>query len=384
MRVCFVSFEYPPNTFGGAGTYAHLMVAKLRRIGVEVFVITKGNTGYSGHGTFRVPTSNVTYWRRLFFAKYAENLLHNLNNRYKFDLVHLNEPHIVLKKPVIPVVCTFHSVQANELKLRFSHSETFQNLIEFRDLILKNPVGSICDVFTARMMDKIICPSHHLAKLIKSSCFVNEHKIHVIPNGIDLETVDKKENCNPNILTRYGLDKDNYVLYMGRLSFLKGVQYLIKAFREVAKECPELRLVIGGNGMFESNLRKLAHGIKNVVFTGLISCPAEKKTLYENCLATVVPSIYDTFPMVILEAMARSKPVIASNTGGIPSLIAHRENGFLVKPADIKGLEIAIKRFYEDPSLARKMGMIGRKLVEEKFTANRMVCETIKVYKSLL
>ena len=101
-------------------------------------------------------------------------------------------------------------------------------------------------------------------------------------------------------------------------------------------------------------------------------------------LTVVVPSIYETFPIVVLEAMVCGKPVVASNVGGIPSMVKHGKKGFLVKPKDVKGLEIFIDKLCADPNLRSGMGLLGRKSVEEEFTADRMVDETLKVYESLL
>ena len=383
MRVCFISFEYPPNILGGAGTYAEAIVNGLKRRGVDVFVITRGDRNDFDQKTFRVPTSDVPYWRRLFFMKPAMSLLNKLNKPWNFDLVHFNEPHIILGKLNVPTVCTVHSTQVNEIKLKREHSKTLKTVTDIRDLILKSPVGSICDVLTAHATDEIICPSPHLARLIKSYCFVDEHKVHVIPNGIDLGAIDKIKDYDTGVLSKYDLERDNYLLFMGRLSVLKGVQYLIKAFRTIKKEYPKLKLVIVGTGDFESYLRSLAHGIEDVVFTGYVDSPADKKLLYENCVAVAVPSLYEGLPMVVLEAMACRKAVVASDVGGIPILIRHGKNGFLVKPGDSKSLEKFIRTLFEDANLRKNMGSFGRKLVEEEFTVDKMVDETLKVYKSL-
>ena len=139
-----------------------------------------------------------------------------------------------------------------------------------------------------------------------------------------------------------------------------------------------------GSGDFEPYLRKIAQNTRDILFTGYIASLAIKKLLYKSCFAVVVPSIYETFPMVVLEAMACSKPVIASNVGGIRSMIKHGKNGFLVKPKDVRGLEIFINKLYEDPNLGRKMGMFGRELLEKEFTVDKMIDKTLKVYESLL
>ena len=383
MKVCFISFEYPPNILGGAGTYAEAIVNGLKRRGVDVFVIARGNRNDCDQRTFRVPTSNVPYWRRLFFMKPAVSLLRQLNKLLKFNLVHFNEPHIILGKLNLPTVCTVHSTQVNEIKLKRAHSKTLETATDIRDLILKSPVGSICDVLTAHATDKIICPSHHLKRLIKSYCFVDEEKICVIPNGIDLEAIDKIKDYDTGVLSKYDLEKDNYVLFMGRLSVLKGVQYLIEAFRAIKKEYANLKLVIVGTGDFESYLRNLARGIEDVVFTGYVDSLADKKLLYENCLVAALPTLYEGLPMVVLEAMACRKAVIASDVGGIPMVVRHGENGFLVKPGDPKSLEKITRILLEDANLRKKMGSFGRKLVEKEFTLDKMVGKTLKVYESL-
>jgi len=382
MKVCFVSFEYPPNSLimGGAGTYASFLVKGLKKRGIDVYTITTGNKTSHDRKIYRVSIPNTTYWRRLFFMKSVIELLHDLNRTHRFDLVHFNEPHIITRSPNLPKVCTFHSTQLNEFKSNLQ-GRSLKTVESIRDLLVKNPVGHLCDIVTGHVSDRIICPNSDLVKLLKY-CFVDEQKIHVIPNGIDPKLFDKV-NYDTALLNKYAIEKENFVLYMGRLHSLKGTHYLIKAFQNIKKEHKKLKLVIAGSGDFEPYLRKIAQGISDILFIGYVDSLKIKKLLYENCLTVVVPSIYETFPMVVLEAMACSKPVIGSNVGGIHSLIKHGKNGFLVKPKDVRGLEIFINRLYEDPNLRRKMGMFSRKLVEKEFTVDKMVLETLTVYKSL-
>jgi glycosyltransferase involved in cell wall biosynthesis len=289
----------------------------------------------------------------------------------------------MLKKPKIPTVCTFHSTQANEIKLKLADINTLKTAKDIEDLVLKSPVGSIFDVFTAHMTDKIICPSPHLAKLIKSYCLVDERKVCCIPNGIDLEAFDKIDDDPASILSKYDLKKDNYVLFIGRLSSLKGVQYLIDAFKVIKKDYINLKLVIVGTGDFEGYLKNLSQGIAGIVFTGQIDSLNVRTTLYRNCASVVVPSIYEGLPTVVLEAMACGKAVVASGVGGIPLLIRHGQNGFLTKPKDSEDLEKFIRLLLENANLRENMGAFGRKLVEKEFSVNRMVCDTLKVYNSL-
>jgi len=382
MKVCFVSFEYPPNILGGEGTYAETIVNGLRCRGVDVYVITRGDRNNSDQKTFRVPTPNVRYLRRIFFRQQAVRLLHDLNKQLKFDLIHFNGPHISFGRFNLPTVCTIHSTQINEIKLRLANLGGLKTATDIVELIFKNPVGVMFDVLVARETDKIICPSPYLARELRFQFLVDEEKICVVPNGIDLEEFDEIED-DDSVLSKYGLERDNYVLFMGRLSVLKGVQYLIEAFKAIGKEHANLKLVIVGTGDFEPCLRNLAYGVENVVFTGYVDSLRVKKLLYENCVAVVAPSLYEGLPLMILEAMACRKAVVASDVGGIPSLIRHGKNGFLARPGDVKNLEKFIRILVEDANLRKSMGSFGRKLVEEEFTVDKMVDKTLEVYQSL-
>jgi glycosyltransferase involved in cell wall biosynthesis len=382
MKICFVSFEYPPNILGGEGTYALTIVNGLRRRGVDVYLITRGDRNDSDQKTFRVPTPSVRYWQRIFFRKAAVRLLHDLNKQLKFDLIHVNGPHISFGRFNLPTVCTIHSTRIKEIKLKLGNLGGLKGATDIADLILKNPVGAMFDVLVAREIDKIICPSPYLARELELHCLVDKEKICVVPNGINLEEFDEMPD-DDNALSKYDLERDNYVLFMGRLTALKGVQYLIEAFEAIRKERVSLKLVIVGTGESERYLRNLAYGRKNVVFAGYIGSLRAKKLLYENCVAVAAPSLYEGLPMTILEAMACGKAVVASDVGGIPTLIRHGKNGFLTRPKDVKNLEKFIRILVEDANLRKSMGSFGRKLVEKEFTVDKMVDKTLKVYESL-
>jgi glycosyltransferase involved in cell wall biosynthesis len=230
--------------------------------------------------------------------------------------------------------------------------------------------------------DKIICPSRHLADLVKSYCLANDEKVCCIPNGIDIKALDKIDDEPDSILSKYDLKKDNYLLFMGRLSSLKGVQYLIDAFKMIRKDYVNLKLAIVGSGDFEGYLKNLSRGIPGIVFTGYIDSMSIKATLYRNCVSLVVPSLYEGLPTVVLEAMASGKAVVATGVGGIPLLIRHGQNGFLTNPRDSEGLEKFIRILLEDADLRKRMGALGKRLVENEYTVDNMVDRTLRVYES--
>lgn len=383
MKVCFISFEYPPKIFGGLGTYAEHLATGLEDRGINVCTITRGDKTICDQKMYRVFTPDVPYWQRFFFIRRAISLLHNLNNLWKFDLVHFNGSYPTTRSLKIPKVCTFHSIHIDEIRVTLQALKSLRSAKSFTDLLLKNPVGGLFDITTARASDKIICPSPFLAREIQLYCHVDEQKIHAIPNGIDLESFDRAKPFDTTLLNKYDIEKGNFLLYMGRLSSVKGVEYLIKGFGNIKKEYKTLKLVIAGSGDLETYLRKFVHKIEGIIFLGFVDSLEVKKLLYETSFTVVVPSIHEVLPMVLLEAMACGKPVIATNVGSIPLIVKHGKNGFLMRSKDPVSLTRFIKFLYENPNLARKMGTSGRKLVEKEFTLDKMISKTIKVYESL-
>ena len=384
MKVCFISFEYPPKIIGGLGVYADQLVKGLNDKGIDVLTITRGDKNSYSEKTFRILTPEVMYWQRFFFIKKATSLFRRLNKSWKFDLVHLNGAYPMVRSLKLPTVCTFHSINVTQVRSSFRMLGSMKTTKDISALVLRNPIGILCDILSAQLSDEIICPSPSIAREIRSYCFVNEEKLHVIPNGIDLKAFDRVKAFDATLLDKYGVENENFVLYVGRLVYLKGVDYLIRAFGIVRKECRDLKLVVMGSGPCELYLKNVARDIDGVLFIGHVDSPMVKRLLYERCLAVVVPSMHETLPTVVIEAMAYGKPVIATDVGGNPFMVKNGKNGFLVTPKDTESISRFIKILYENPDLRKKMGAYGRELVEKEFSYEKMTTETLKVYDSLL
>lgn len=370
---------------GGVGTYAADLVRGLDQSGVDIHVITRGEKTYTENKTYRLFISNRMYWRRLYFIERAVSLFRSISKVEKFDVVHLNGTYPYVIRLGIPTVSTLHAY-SNLRQMRMAiQLSNFRNVNGIIYLVLKTPVGSLFDLTTTEISDRLICPSDSLARDIMTSYLVDAEKIRVVPNGINLEALEKTKSSDLSALEKYGVQEGSYLLYIGRLSCFKGIEYLIEAFEDVKKEHKHLKLVIVGRGDFEGYLRRIARNDGNIVFTGHIDSLPLKKLLYEASLAVVLPSTVDeVFPLVVLEAMACSKPVIGTNVGGVPLLIRHGKSGFLVAPKNSKELAKFIKALCGDSGLRRKMGMSGRNIVERDFTVGQMVNKTLKIYESML
>ena len=208
-------------------------------------------------------------------------------------------------------------------------------------------------------------------KLVNFGLF--SKKVVPVYNGIDLELFDTIM-CDDEYVSSFPHDFESspYITvgYFATMIQRKGHKYLIKAISEVAKEFPNIRLVITGNGPLRNELETLSKrlGIKDkVLFTGEI----EYRSLYQLLRRVAIfafPSLAELFPFAILEAMAAGKPIVATDVGGVSEAVMDGVNGYLVPPRDPTSLTKAILRLMNDPEKAREMGLKGRRLVEQRFS----------------
>jgi glycosyltransferase involved in cell wall biosynthesis len=230
--------------------------------------------------------------------------------------------------------------------------------------------------------DKVIAISRELTESIPREYHISRDKVRTIYNGIDTERFKPGESR-----LRGRFPGKRIVLSVSVLHKQKGVQNLIKAFGKVAENVPGAHLIVVGDGPYRRNLEGLARnqGLKDdVTFTGKVP-NTELREYYNACDSFVIPTVrVEGLPLIELEAMACGKPVIASDIGGIPTVIENMVNGLLVKPGDVDELAKRIVEVLGDSRLASRLGTRARKTIEDGFSRRKMVEETIKVYESVL
>ncbi len=173
-------------------------------------------------------------------------------------------------------------------------------------------------------------------------------------------------------------------LCIGRLIPIKGHVVLLRAFRQVLDERPDVTLDIAGRGVLEHGLKDLSRelGLNGAVrFLGHVT-PVQQAV--EDSLAVVVPSLGEGFGMVALEAMERARPVIAAAIGGLEDLIRDGETGLLVTPGDAESLAAAMLTLAADPARAAAMGLEARRRAIERFPELRCTERTEEVYRHWL
>jgi glycosyltransferase involved in cell wall biosynthesis len=214
-----------------------------------------------------------------------------------------------------------------------------------------------------------------------SNMHINQAKIQVIPYGID---TNRFKNINGDAFkTKYGCQNLKVILSVGRLNYQKGFQYLIQAMPHIIQRTPKVMLIIVGEGEQLQYLKQLAISLgvsKHIVFTGALS-QTQIPNAYAACDVFVLPSLFESFGISLIEAQAAGKPVISTRTGGAPEALIDGTTGLLVEPADPKSLELAILRILTNDDLASEMGIEGKKFVETKFNFKPIMNAMIDCYE---
>ena len=212
--------------------------------------------------------------------------------------------------------------------------------------------------------------------------FIGKHfpgHYHIIPNGIDVERF-----CADVPLIERFCDGKLNILFVGRLEKRKGLGYLLSAYKEVKNELPDTRLIVVGEGArrgYEEQVRKL--NLKDVAFVGYVSdedLPGYYKTSDLFCAPATGE---ESFGIILLEAMAAAKPIVASAIDGYASVMSHGIEGLLVPPKDEQALAAAIIHLLSDDSLRQEMSARGRHKAEEYSWPN-VAQRVMELYISLL
>ena len=175
--------------------------------------------------------------------------------------------------------------------------------------------------------------------------------------------------------------------YLGRLESYKGVQVLLAALRELAGRWPDVRLDVAGEGPYRPRLERLAHDLgidARVRFLGDVR-GAAKEEFFRGIHLLAVPSVaWENFGFVAVEGLARGRPVVATDFGGLPDIVQDHESGRLVPVADATALSAALSDVLSDLGRARAWGLEGRRRVLEAFTPERHVAALVEVYEAVV
>jgi glycosyltransferase involved in cell wall biosynthesis len=233
-------------------------------------------------------------------------------------------------------------------------------------------------LLTSRM-DRLIAVSRSMVEKLEHEGRVAA-PISLIHNGVDLERYDHQGPCC-TLREEYGLPESGPIVgVVARLEPEKGHPTLLEAWTQVAAAIPDATLLVVGEGSRHEALEAMAAELgvaDRVIFTGRRDdVPAVTAALD----VAVLPSYREALGLTILEAMALSRPVVASNVGGIPEMVEDGITGLLVPPHDAEALAAAIVRLLRDHPLADMLGRAGHDLVHDRFCIQLMVGAVEQIY----
>ena len=394
MNVCFVSPEYFPIS-GGTGAYVYYLSRQLQKSGHNVHIVTR----HKMNSTEIVDGVNITYikcegnplTKYWSFARSTFKKLEELNKKFAFDIIHANLPLVpnfaIPKESANVLVSTVHSTWKGEAEAikheglrKLNTNEKF--MLEFNSLLRSSEKKLM------KRSDALIAVSMYTKKELTEFYDIDEEKVHVIYNGVDVQKF-KPNKDRTGLRRELGLEeKQKIILFVGRLYQRKGLGTLFQSISKVVQNFKDAKFVISGEGFRQNKekLLKLAEKLKienSVLFVGYF--PDEKlPDLYAASDIFVLPALYENFPFAILEAQATGLPVISTKVGGIPELVTNKKNGLLVEPANSEQLTEEIMILLQNPKFAEELGKRARQLIEEKFAWPLIKNEVVDLYCKIL
>jgi len=348
MKIALVSpydFAYP----GGVNIHVSSLESRFTRMGHDVKIIAPSSSKVPSFGgefirigtPIPVPAGGTIC--RVTLSLRLGPTIKSVLNREKFDIIHLHEPFM-------PMLCS--------AVLRFSDAAnvaTFHAFDGKPGYKFGRPITSIMLRRRLHKLDGKIAVSR--AAMEFASKYIPGY-YNIIPNGVDVELFSP--DVSP--VDEFYDGKLN-ILFVGRLEKQKGVDYLVRAYRRIKQEVPDSRLIIVGpgtrlRGKYEKEV--LRSGLKDVIFVGG-KPQSELPPYYKVADVFCAPATgLESFGIVLLEAMAVGKPVVATNIEGYNSVLTHGVEGLLVPPKNEEMLANALISLLTNESLRQEMGARAR------------------------
>jgi glycosyltransferase involved in cell wall biosynthesis len=238
--------------------------------------------------------------------------------------------------------------------------------------------------FLARFHTKIIVISEWVGEFLQEVEGIPADKIIPIKYGLQPEPI--MQRADPSYVRRQFQISEQVLLIgtIGRLTAQKGQRYLLEAFKRVTAHFPDIRLMVLGDGELRADLENQARElgiVENLILPGYRTDAIELLSGFDFF---VFPSLWEGFGLVLLEAMALKKAIVASQVSAIPETVQHGQTGLLVPPKDPEKLADALLALLRDPALAQRMGDAGFERLRTHFGVQAMVKATEQVYDEVL
>jgi glycogen(starch) synthase len=233
---------------------------------------------------------------------------------------------------------------------------------------------------------KVVCCSDYMVSHVRWAFGLPPDKQIMIPNGVNTEPYESVDRHSLiQFRSKFALPEERIVLFVGRLVYEKGVHVLINAVQKVLEKV-NTKFIIVGNGYMKEQLSGLVKSLgieRKVMFTGFVDNITLRKL--QICAdVSVVPSLFEPFGIVALEAMAAKSPVVVSDTGGLGEIVNHDVDGVKVYTNNPDSLAWGIIRVLSDEAYADNLRNHAYSKIQEKYNWDRIAQKTEDFYKNVL
>jgi glycogen(starch) synthase len=363
LRVLIVSWEYPPIIEGGLARHVRKLAEQLVARDVEVHVLTRGGGRGAAeevrHGVVvhrvrepEYPKDDLAAFIRWVNAMNAHMRAAGaeLTDRFGFDLIHSHDwlvagaAEALARRVGRPWVVTVHATEYGR----------HQGWVD------KHPQAHIHAVERrmVRRADRVITCSHYMRGHVADVFGIDERRVSVIPNGIDPQDLQPVVGDLRKLRGQFAAPDERLVLLVGRLVYEKGFQLALDALPGLIRRLGNVRFLVAGSGTHEAELRKQARRLglmDHGSFLGWID-DAMLHSLYRIADLCVVPSIYEPFGLVALEAMASGCPCIVADAGGLREVVPGGERvGLRFRSRDPRSLARMVEKLLTDDALRDRL-----------------------------
>lgn len=386
MRLILITGAYFPSLkYGGPVLTNHYLAKALIKLGHEVLILT---TDIDGDDRLDVPNDETEWdgvpvrycrWIKCPLPYYSYELGRELARRAAmFDIALISSSWTMYgvaagqacRKTGMPYIMYGHgSYGSIHMKRGSFKKKLFWNILDKRLYNKASHVVALTKTERKQMLDMGI-----------------QTPITIIPNGVEIDTLNKSEPRSDIDEKWNQLAGRPYILFLGRIEKIKGLDMLLKAFAQIQARYPEYMLVLAGpdERSYKKELCHLSCELsieKSVIFTDGVY-GSLKKTLLDNANVFVLSSYGEGLPMAVLEAMASEVPVLITKSCNLPEVSEYRAG--IEVDSTVISVKEGLKELLNSPNTRKQMGVNGRMLVEEKYTWNEVAKKTLEMCKEVI
>jgi len=389
LNVMFLTWEYPPRVIGGISPHVFYLSKSLAKNDVKVHVVTCDFPGAPAHETidgvevyrvdsYKNPAPDFATWvylMNLNMQKEAAAIAGKLDR--KVDVFHAHDwlvatagiglKHVFRK----PLLVTMHSTEIG--RRDGIHTSTERMIAE-------------TEAWLTYEAWKVICCSNYMMSHVKWAFGLPDDKLVMVPNGVNVRVYDKaRQQDLKDFRTTFALPDEKLVLFVGRLVYEKGAHVLINAIPKILEKV-NAKFVIVGSGYMKEQLSTIVRSMgleHKVLFTGFVE---EESLIKLQCCAdvAVVPSLFEPFGIVALEAMAAKSPVVVSDTGGLSEIVEHDVTGAKVYANNVESMAWGITKVLLDEKYRNNLRENAYKRIQERYDWEKIAQQTKQIYEGVL